>query len=255
MINKNMKKLFKITALLTLAFILPVGCSGLKGTKPTIKEESLQIVELKKSLSQVNMRLEELNNKFLLLQEKVESNKQKISELGGSPQSAKRGNAIIKASSDSEVPENLKIVRLKSAHSVKKKITKSSTKHQPTPEGLYNRGQNLFLSGKYANARAVFEELVKRFPRHTLADNALYWSGETYYSTERYEEAVMKFTEAADRYPGENKAPDALLKAGFSYIELGKTLKGTTLLTRLSELYPESEASDKAKKKLLDLVD
>jgi tol-pal system protein YbgF len=214
------------------AALVPIffGCATVPEHNPPSGKENLRIVELKKSVDETNIRLDELNNKFLLLQEKVVANTQKLNA---------KGTQVVP-------PKGLKVIKLKEEEAEAKETP-------PNPEGLYGLGQDLFIAGRYEKAREVFSNLVERFPAHGLADNALYWVGESYYSEKDYDQALIKFKEVVDRYPDENKAPDSLLKVGYSYIELEDMEKGADVLKRLLKDYPESEAADKAGKKLREI--
>lgn len=203
------------------------GCAFLNNNKP-LNEESLEILELKKSIAETNLRLDELNNKFLLLHEKVEAN------------SSRAGSVSTEAAA--APPEGLKVVKLAEEE---KEIPAASG-----PEDLYNDGQDFFLAGRYNAARAAFAELAENYPSHDLADNALYWIGESFYVEQDYKTALLKFSEAVERYPGANKAPDAMLKAGFSYFELNDKKSGVETLNKLINTYPDSEAASIAKKRL-----
>ncbi|HZX34989.1 MAG TPA: tol-pal system protein YbgF [Thermodesulfobacteriota bacterium] len=202
------------------------GCAFLNNNKP-LNEESLEILELKKSIAETNLRLDELNNKFLLLHEKVEAN------------SLKAGHVSTEAAAP---PEGLKVVKLAEEE---KEIPAASG-----PEDLYNDGQDFFLAGRYDAARAAFAELAENYPSHDLADNALYWIGESFYVEQDYKRALSKFSEAAEKYPKANKAPDAMLKAAFSYFELNDKKSGVETLNKLINTYPDSEAASIAKKRL-----
>ncbi|MFZ3072761.1 MAG: hypothetical protein WA162_05935, partial [Thermodesulfobacteriota bacterium] len=141
-----------------VAFLLVLslsGCAFLSDNKQ-LKEESLDILELKKSLSETNLRLDELNNKFLLLHEKVEAN------------SSRAG--YVSTEDAAVTPEGLKVVKL--AEEQKKESPSASG-----AEGLYNDGQDFFLAGRYDDAREVFAKIAEDYPSHDLADNALYWIG------------------------------------------------------------------------------
>ena len=238
------------TALLVCALLAATsaGCAGLFDPRRPLREESLQIVELKKTVAETNLRLEELDNKFLLLHERLEATRRTLK---------KQASRLI------EPPSGLKVVRLKETPPKTKAGARAATdkprpkarkKKGPAPEAdpeeYYSNGQNHFLAGRFDDARSAFEYIARRFPSHTLADNALYWIGESFYSEQRYEEALAKFIEVAEKYPEENKAPDAMLKMGYVYIELERTTEATTTLKRLAETYPKSEAAYKAKKRL-----
>jgi tol-pal system protein YbgF len=208
------------------------GCAAVGEKEPLPLKEDLRIVEIKKSIAETNIRLDELNNKFLLLQEKVMTNAEKIEKLNTQIETV-------------VPPEDLKIIKLK-----QEEVKKESATEPPDPEGLYSQGQDLFINGEHEKARKVFSSLAEMFPGHGLADNALYWMGESYYAARGYEQALAKFKEVVDTYPEGNKAPDAMLKLGYSYMELGEMERGTNVLKRLIRDYPGSAAADKAWKRL-----
>lgn len=240
------------------------GCAGLNEKNDQL---SRQVADLRTSIKEANAKLEDLNNKFLLLQEKVEASRADAGK-ALAPQASS-----IPAPVPVSPPEGLKVVSLgdepKAAPEVKAPVrAKEGTgvvpasftkppaappekpKGAQSPDALYNHGQDLFLSGKYEEARGAFLSLVKSYPDHTLADNALYWVGESYYTEKDFDRAVARFKEVSDRYPEENKAPDALFKEGLSYMEMDNPGKAKESFDKLVKRYPDSEAADKAKKTL-----
>lgn len=226
-----------------ILFAVPVlffyGCATTVTEKelPPVNEE-LHIVELKKSTAETDTRLDELNNKFLLLHEKVTANSEKLEEL------KTRVTTVVP-------PQDLRVIKLTDQGTAEEEP--AAKEPAPDPEALYTRGQDLFLAGKHKRAIEVFSGLAEKFPGHSLADNALYWTGESYYSLRDFERALVKFKEVVDRYPSENKAPAAMLKLGYSHMELDRIEKGAGVLKRLLSEYPESEAADKARKKLKEI--
>jgi tol-pal system protein YbgF len=222
---KCLEKIFYAASILIF-----FGCATMKGTAPPPESENLHIVELKKSIAEMNIKLDELHNMFLLLQEKVVANTEKIEKLN------MQVSTVLP-------PEDLKVIKLE----------EEVTETLPNPEELYSLGQDLFITGEHEKAREAFSSLVDRFPGHGLADNALYWVGESYYSTKDFEQALVKFEQVVYWYPEENKAPDAMLKLGYCYMAKKETEKGVNVLKTLLEHYPESEAANKARKRLREI--
>ena len=233
----NFSKVRFLRGTLYIAVIIICGgCGGLinRGADDGLQSELRgEMARLKESLSEIDLEIEELRNKFLLLQEKVEANREELRKLGS------EHTTLVP-------PEGLKVVKL-GEEAAEEDIETLE------PESLYSHGQDLFMSGRYREARDVFSRFVEKFPEHSLADNALYWIGETYYTEQSYTSALERFLEVVERYPAENKAPDALLKVAYSYIELGEKRKARTYLERLITQYPESGAADKARKRLKEL--
>lgn len=257
------------------------GCAGANSKSDLMAR---QISDLNASLSETNARVDDLNNKFMLLFEKIEASKESAkkpaSDPGSAAAEATQGEAAEPPRDLAEpasAPEGLKVISLgeeaeqkktpEKPIEIKTKKTESSAaaKKAPAPrpakaakgdgpDEIYNRGQDLFLSGKYVEARDVFGGLVKSFPESPLADNALYWAGETYYSEKDFRKSADIFNEVAAKYPTGNKAPDALLKAGFSCMELKDMPGAGRAFERLMKEYPGSEAAIKAKKTIEKLA-
>ncbi len=205
--------------------LISTGCGGPKMQGAELSEKKKAIIELKQAISELNTRMEDLNNRFSLLQEKVTSNAEQIQELSDTYTRAPL-----------TPPEDLKVVKLE--------------EDTVSPEQFYSQAQDLFLSGRYRDARVVFSELVNTYPSHELTDNALYWMGETYYTEEDYRAALKIFKSIVENYPRANKAPAAMLKWGYSLIELGSLDEAVEVLNRLLKKYPHSKAAHKARDKL-----
>ncbi len=223
----------------TLAPLVLFGCAGIEKAEDSYGRLERRIEAQRMLQKETLSRLDELNNKFSLLHEKVEAVKAEL-----------RRRVEIPA----EPPHGLKVVRLGEEGDVEVATPDDRVAAVPwavqSAEALYGRGQDLFMSGRYGEARSVFMEFLRSFPTHSLMDNALYWLGEAYYSEQDYERALEWFAEAADKYPDGNKAPDALLKVGYSYIELDMTAKAQEALGELLDRYPDSEAAVSAVKEL-----
>ena len=235
-----MKLKITIVAVLALAF---TGCAGMSEQQKAIDRLTLQVTDIKVSLEETRMKVDDLGNKFILLQEKIDASRADIDKLSA---------AVV----PSHPPEGLIVVPLaaeelrynpgpgQKGHTMKMETGEAS------PEAMYNKGQDLFLSGRYEEARGAFSAFLKAYPRHGLSDNALYWIGESHYSEKDFAKALEKFRETADKYPGENKAPDALLKAGFSHMEMNEGDRAKAVLKKVVAMYPGTDAASKAKKAL-----
>lgn len=257
--------------LLLPAILLPfalAGCVGVHEMEKAHEDMSRQSAVMKTSLDEARARLEELNNKFILLHEKLEATRAEVAGLqaqaatgvpqlkvvsvGELGQAKEAGDALEKKPVQPEKQDKTeKAVRPEKAiEKADKPDKQAEAAARPSigPEMLYNRAQDLFMAGNYAEARDMFSSFAASYPDNALADNALYWIGEAYYSEKDFENAALKFREVADKYPSENKAPDALLKTAYSYIELGNVEKAKEFLDALIRRYPESAAAGAAKK-------
>lgn len=229
-----------------------MGCAGVNAKTDIMAR---QIDELKASLNETNTRVDDLNNKFMLLLEKVEASKSDIEKLNTASPAPPEGLKVVSLGTEGEKKAGDYGAKKEDGAAPFVQAQPVKEAKASTPETLYNRGQDLFLAGRFNEARGVFQALVKSFPSSDLADNALYWEGETYYSEKDFYKAADKFMEVPEKYPAGNKAPDAFLKAGFSYLEVYSGAKAKELFDRLIKAYPGSEAADKAKKAIAKLKD
>lgn len=228
---------------------------------------SYQINEMKASLNETNARVDELSNKFILLHEKITTSRTDIEKLQDVSFRMPEGLKVVPVSDEVEpqgakpsaVPVKPAAVVLDGAAEPKAPVAwpiKGKDKAAAVvsrvgaPEAMYNKGQDIFIAGKYDEARKVFADFVKSFPDHNLADNALYWVGESYYSERAFDQAIASFKEVVARYPKENKAPDALLKAGYAYLEMKQPNKAKEAFLAVVKQYGETDAAVKAKKML-----
>ncbi len=215
------------------------GCAGMKEQQKAIDQLNTQVADLKASLGNANSRIDDLGNRLTLLHEKTEASRAEIEKL-------------VAQAVPAAPPEGLKVLALADEPALKYNpgpMQRShTTKETMIPaQEMYNKGQDLFMAGRYAEARDSFAAFLKAYPRHSLSDNALYWIGEAYYTEKDFEKALEKFAETADKYPEENKTPDALLKAGFSNIEMNRPGKAREYFERLLSKYPSSGAASKAR--------
>ncbi len=118
------------------------------------------------------------------------------------------------------------------------------------PNPFYEDAMDIFRSGDYESAAALFEAFVEKFPEDNLSDNALYWAGECKYTKKKFSEAIHRFKRVVEEYPVGSKVPDALLKIGFAYISLGDMESAETYLKQLIAQYPFSSAGAKAEERL-----
>lgn len=232
----------KTSLILAILALAVTGCAGMKEQQQSIDKLKLQTMELRGSLDDTRGRLDELGNKFVLLQEKLEASRAELDKLhaGAAPIEAPQGLAVVPLGE--EPPARYNPGPDQKAHALKKE------KGEASPEAMYNKGQDLFLAARYEEARSAFTSFLKAYPRHSLSDNALYWIGESHYAERDFPGALEKFTEVADKYPEENKAPDALLKAGLSHMEMNQGDRARAVLDRLIARHPGTDAAAKARK-------
>ncbi len=230
----------RLVTLISAAALFPLaGCAGFGGEQKAIDQLTTQVAELRASVSEANSRIDDLGNRTVLLQEKIEETRAEVENLAAVPASPPKGLRVVPLSEEGGKPA----AKGKGQAGEKKAAPRDAS-------AMYNEGQDLFMAGRYEDARMAFSSFLGAYPRHSLSDNALYWIGETYYSVRDYEKALEKFSAVVDKYPEENKTPDALLKVGFSYKEMKRDGEARAALERLVSRYPGSHAASIAARAL-----
>ena len=104
-------------------------------------------------------------------------------------------------------------------------------------EGLFEKGYLLALTGKFAEARAVFESLREAFPESAHLAEALFWTGYCRVEAGEYKEAAEAYARLAREHPASAFADDALLKLGEVYqVHLKDYRKAIEAYARLGRL-------------------
>jgi tol-pal system protein YbgF len=124
---------------------------------------------------------------------------------------------------------------------------------QGDPKPLYDAAYTDFTNGKYDLARAGFDQYVAAFGRTELAGNAQFWIAETYYQQARYQDAAAAYQKVLDLYPHNIKCPGALLKLGLSQAGLGSRAQARVTLRRVGHEYPGTEEARVAAQRLKKL--
>ncbi len=257
----------KTIILAAVLLFITAGCITVEKKVQPIEEESLEIVELKKAVSGLYMKSEEMNNRLFLLQEKLDSSNDRLNSLEGEEEGT---TEEIDAETDSELKvDELKDEEIDVESVFEEKVAEPYTilsdnavaVQEPqedaaallataeplaTAEELYESAMKDLNDKNYAQARAIFQKIYENYPEHSLADNAIYWTGETYYVERDYNGAIESFEAVISRYPDGNKAADALLKTAYSYISLKDRDNTIKALNLLMDKYPDSEAAAKA---------
>lgn len=249
---------FRPLILCVLAALSISGCAALDREKA----DSLvrDVDNLKASLVDANSRIEGLNAKLTLLQDKVEryeaAGKERPSPLPAAPPEGLRvvplGDDPVVKARDGAMASSAGGAGPRSPEAVDGGGRKEALE---APDALYRKAHELLAAGNLAGARMVFLKIADVFPDYVLVDNALYWAAETYYSERDFIRAIAGFKEVELKYPNRNKAPDAVLKIGLAYMETGDIERGREYLDKVMKKYPGSEAADTAKKTVDRMAD
>ena len=117
----------------------------------------------------------------------------------------------------------------------------------------YLFAKQIFDSGDFAKARALFNDFLNKYPKSNKADNAQFWISESFYSEKWFEKAILEYQKVIEKYPKGNKTKSAILKQGFSFFNIGDNANARIVLNDLIKKYPKSKEAGIARKKLKKL--
>jgi len=123
------------------------------------------------------------------------------------------------------------------------------------PLRAYRQSHDLVLAGRYGDAQRGFEEFLRDHPGHEYADNAAYWIAECHYARRDWQTAIEGFRKVVDTYPRGNKAPDALLKLGFTYFAAGDLPSAVQVLEQVKRTYAQAQVAALAQAKIEEIHD
>ena len=119
-------------------------------------------------------------------------------------------------------------------------------------ERTYDRGLDLFHTGKYRDAMSIFESMLAQDRNHNLSDNAQYWIGECNYALGNYRAAILAF-EKVFTFSQSNKNDYAQYKLGLCYQKLGDSARAREEFQNLVDNYSNTELVSRAQEKLAQL--
>jgi tol-pal system protein YbgF len=114
----------------------------------------------------------------------------------------------------------------------------------------YQDAFNLLRQGKYDQASTALKNYVAQHPNSEYADNAQYWLGEVSYVQRNFEVALSEFNKVITNYPNSPKYADALLKIGLTQYELQHWDQAKKVFNELMSRYPNTAGAQIAEKRL-----
>jgi tol-pal system protein YbgF len=104
--------------------------------------------------------------------------------------------------------------------------------------------------GQYDLAISGFNDYLETCPEGELADNSQYWIAEAYYEMKQYERAIQEYDTLISKYPDTEKKVTSYYKLGRSYEELGDKKKALDYFLILQNEYPGSVEHEQVRDKI-----
>ncbi len=121
----------------------------------------------------------------------------------------------------------------------------------PKPSGLsaaqlFQKGEELYQDGKWAEALERFTQFEKEYPFSTTIAQAVYYQGWCWLSMGRYEEAAAAFERITKNFSNSPVFPDAMIKLAECRGELKDYAKALELYRFFQQTYPRHQMTAQA---------
>jgi TolA-binding protein len=223
------------------------SCAGQPTNNSEVQDLKKQIILLQKVQGQQQTQLEELNNKVLLLRDRVDGK-----STASSPEPHAPGDLPAP-----EMPETSKMeVAMKptpkvSASTAPPAVTASMLPESSTaPEKIYNQALNDAKKPQTQFLERDVETLLKSYRESPATNNALFLLAETLYQRQQYSKAAEEYERLYKMFPDGNKAVGSLYRLGLCYEKMGHSDEAKEAYQNVISIYPGSREALDAEKRL-----
>jgi len=252
------KHRFFILSSVFLGFL--AGCSTAKrpASVSSLADDSnqalkTQILELQKSQSEQSSKIEELNNKILMLSGQAGKStpaQAPKSDLApppaqGAPPAAAAVVPVAPVAEETNVKPLAPVpAPPREGAKPKKGITAVEKLYQQVV--MNSKNAKLDLAGRDVNL------MLKQFKNSPLTNNALYLYAETLYERGNYAKSAGEFERLYKLFPDGNKAVAALYKLALSYQKLGHPTEAQEAFENIVTVYPGSREALDAQNQIMN---
>lgn len=252
-----------ITGLLVMVFAF--SCGPDKAQQAQISDLRMQISELNRHYNDAQVRIEELNNRLFLLQDKVETCQ--LNPVRETPPSDLKVVKLLpdRTAEASAVKPSAPVAKTGGEGKEPVLISNwpkgSSASSLPPSAGAakaiaigklrqdYEHALSLFQEKRYNECIDAFSRFLKEHGENDYSDNAMYWTGVAFYEQREFDQAMIEFKKVL-AHPRTNKGPDAMHYLALCHQRKGEKDAARALWQDLIRKHPGSDAAQKATEEL-----
>jgi TolA-binding protein len=238
-----------------LAIAGMTGCFQNQGNADQIKEMQSQMAELQKSVTNMNLRLEELNNAVFILQETSKANRDSIKSMKDemqkptvyitNPAPLAEPNVLPQGGESRNISGG-GFTPLPPLHGAAKAPAAA------TGSSDFDGAAKQYAQGNYGIAAYDLAAYLARSPSASNAPQARYMLAESYYRLGDHGMAAKEFALLISQGSG-GYAPKATLRSAQCFLAQGQSVKAKELLKKVVALYPGSDEAKTAQEELSKL--
>jgi len=118
---------------------------------------------------------------------------------------------------------------------------------------IYHTAYTAYINGDFDTAIAGFGKYLELYPDTDLADIAQYWIAESFFSLGEFETALGEYDRFIDQYPNSDKIPAAYLSKADVYLKLDRQIEAIHHLKYIIDRYQDSDSAREAEERLRSL--
>ena len=230
------------------------GCAHKNPAQEDVEALKSQIIELQKSIADVNLRMEELANSIYILQEQSKSNKEAI-KLVAQPKIYIQGEIPAESyldDSQSQTPVPLPQGGNGMPEYGTDKIKGAVSAGIPVNEaglGASSEFSSAMASYKKENfGLAVFDftSFLSKNTNSPETEQALYYLGMSYLRLNEFAQAAREWNKLISRFSASARAPEVTYRIGTAYNALGEKERARTFFDLVIRKYQGSKWAGKA---------
>lgn len=250
----------KLIPAAALAVFFPFVFAGCLAT-------SREIVELRDDISQLRLKLNELQINQADLGDKMSSLDLNISAFSERLEENKNVMSLVaRRLDDMESNITSKVVKISdrmdaqsaraatpsnsSEDAVATGIQPASGAAEMPPGEIYRMAYDDFVAGRQESAAAAFKIFLAKHPDASLAPDARYYLGESHYSRSLWKDASAEFSALVEKYPKSEHIPSALYKKALSEEMLGNSEDAKKIYADIIKTHPASHEAVSAAERL-----
>lgn len=224
--------------------LLLCSCAATKQARKDNEELRAQLIEMQKSVANLNLRMEELSNSVFILQESSKASKDALKELR-----AQTTQPVVVVSETDPYARGGEAGKPMVSPGVGLSATGPSVNPEPPvltnfPAGVDSKlasALDQFKKGNYGLAVYDLSAYLAADPGSKDAQTARFYLAESYFKLKEFGQALQEYTKLLQLNPKGKYAPTVLFRCGLISQALGDSSKARYYFTEVTKQFPSSK--------------
>lgn len=216
------------------------GCKSDNALKAEIDGLKVQVIELQKSIADVNLRMEEVSNTIFILQEQAKANREAVKSLT-QPKIYIQGETPTQ--SHSLLNESVTPAPLPQGGRVDENFNTAPTAN--VSGGLATALSN-YRKRNYGLAVFDFNSYLSKNQTGPNTEKALFFLGMSYFSLNEFAQAVREWKKLIMQFPSSSFAAETNYRIGLAYQAMGQDAQAKRFFTLTIQKHQGSEWAARA---------